>query len=512
MSVTVNQTVIDLGGSGLRGRDGLTGDYLRLTQTNASGSAIQAEVNQIGAAFGGSTLFGLEVGYTTSAESMTLEIQGFNDGDARLVKIAGSDTNFNPAGNAVGDFLLFSFINAGTRAGAFEVTAPGLAPATGTEVVARSKADVAVTPAGFGTAVESVIAPLDWALRHGVPNPSKKVVFFKQAAHRILQRVPLKYDAGANASNSDYAEYEMVDSGQFQSPAITRCWSLNSIRQMVDGRLLLHSHFSFDSLSGSTWNNGMGPSTMEFAIELGEAGTTVNGTNFPFKGPWHGGMGYVSSQIFIDGSGAVDYAVSANCPVGLIVWCNGVSYQQIFTLLVGSAIACRVDLTHDFQASNASGQCLIEHTLDFTHASVTTVDACIRTGYNHMLPFTGTDFVKKTGGTAVDIIADADGNIAHGKATQVAHYRSTVPTALVEVLLSYGFCCRIGTSVGTLADNDWTYCDPSQYVVTLVNAGYGGKTYFAFCTQPGGAGTVTSFKLLVVRSQAFYRVKSGTPA
>lgn len=513
MSVNVTRRVIEMGDRGARGRDGLTGDYFRLTQTNASGSEVQAEVDQDGTTHGIGSLYGLAIGYASAADSMSLEIEGVNDGDERLIKYARTDINVSPADLEIGDLLMVRGRPDGSGGIAhWEMMAPGLLTATEAETLARTRDDVAVTPDGLGEAIESIIAPLDWALRHGVPNPSKKCVTFKQAEHRWLERLPLKYDAGVNPSNSDYAEYEMVNAGPFQSPAIARCWALNSLRHMVDGRLILLSHFSFDSLAGSQWNNGMGPSTAEFAMELGEQGATVDATNFAFKGPWHGGMGYVSSQKFINGSSAVDYADPANAPVGLILWCDSVSYQQIFTLLIGSAIACRTDLTHDFISDNPSGQCRIEHTHDFTHGSVTAIHPCIRTGYAHMLATTGSDYVKKLGAAAVDMVADPDGNIAHGQTTQIAHWRSTISTALVELILAYGVPMRIGTSVGTLADDNWTYCHPSQYVLTLVWASYGAKTYVSFCSQAGGSVTVTSFQGKVVRCQAFYRIKSGTPS
>jgi hypothetical protein len=409
--------------------------------------------------------------------------------------------------------LATSAITVGTTALTFAPVGIGLdvPPASNAETLARTKTDAAVTPAGLGHAIEKIIAPLDFALRYGIPNASAKIVCIKAGEYRWLIRTPLKYDAGVNPSNSDFAEYEMQDMGPFQSPTMTRGWALNSVRMMIDGRMIVPANFSFETFSGQT-NTQVEPSTFEFAIEMGEGADTVNETNFPFKGFGHGGMEYVTSQFFLDGSVAVDYAVPANAPVGTVIWCDSASFQQSFNIMIGAEVGCRTTLVHDFLSNNASGQCRVEHVHDFTHAAVTATDPSIRTGYAALVPFTGVDFVKATGATAVDIEADVDGNIAHGQKTQLAYYRSTNPTALLEVILAFGFPMRIGATLGTVADDNWTYCDPSQYVVTLRNSGYGGKGYIAFCTQAGGSVTIDNFAGKVVRCQAFYRAKSGTPA
>lgn len=387
---------------------------------------------------------------------------------------------------------------------------------TRAEAMARTSDLRGVTPLGLGAVVDEVVAPMSAALIYAIPNAQKKIVAFKRGVLQILMRTPMKYGAGVNPGNSDYAEYEMMNVGGFQTPVMAQGWALNSIRKMVDGRLVLLSHFSFESLVQSTYNTGLGPATMEFAWQLGEGITGASDATHPFVGFGHGLMQFVSAHLYANGSGVIDYAVAANFPVGTAIWCDSFSFQQQFNLLtVGGAVACRTALTTDFVSNQASGCCRVEHESDFGHADVTAVNPSLRNAYGHMLPSTGCDMVKAIGAAAVDIIADPDGNVAHGKKTQWAHYRSTNPTSLVELILAYGVPMRIGNTGETLTaandDINWSLCDPGAQSLTI-HEPYGEKTYVHIVSQPGGSTSATSMAGRKVKCQGYYRVKEGLAA
>ena len=331
--------------------------------------------------------------------------------------------------------------------------------------------------------------------RNACPTDAKPVVALKTSAERWIVRVKLLYGTGKVKNRADYAEYEMYDMGPYQS--ISKAWALNSIRAMRDGVSRQLANFTFEK-SGSVSDSGLEPSTFEFAFRLGKADAEVTDANFPWVGMGHGHMGFVGANIYLNGSGAVDYNLDANAPVGTVLYGTAFSFQSVYHLLApDGAILARTTLSHTFGATE---QCVVDWTHDFSHPDVTSA-ARIWNSYCAMLPATGFTQIKPNGSTPVTISDTPGTQTNHGEHTLFTGSRGD--DVLCEMVLRLGCPVRING-----VDDHWGHVFNGSASLTIDQA-YGSKTYvpaFAY------SGTTTELISGTVRGSQAYKVRIGEPA
>lgn len=433
MSVTVTRRVIELGDKGLRGRDGISGDCIALTQTNTDPDTIIAEPDNPGAAYAADDLFLLTIAYQSSADSAALEVTGINTGDPRLLKIAGTTTNFDPKTVAPGDTMAVRFISTGVRAGSWDVMLPALAPATGAQTLESLKPDVgsaalAVTPAGLGVVLESMGVMLN---RLALMRPTRSAPF------AVMFLSDNRFWASTyvlDGPRGDYAIHEFVNEGHLQSPLVTDCWRYNGCVAVMDGiqeDLAIHTG---EDIGAGIMDTAQ-PPIWEPVYRFGPYGVTYNAADWDYAGPRHGHLKNSSCGIFLNGVTSTNYALAVNRSIGQVL--RGTSflidqawdvYLKNDTTLVGR---------HGISHALVTGGVQI-----FGNMAVSASNIGLTTMYGGMLCGRG-DTVKGMGATAVaadredgqDYGANGVLNANLGEFTLIQNYNAARPTHMLQMVL-----------------------------------------------------------------------------
>lgn len=329
--VAIIRRSITLDETGGRGRDGVSGDAVAIEQTNSNGAAVQAQVVSEGAAFGADTLYKFKVAYETAADSMTFEIAGWNDGDPRLAKIAGTMSNFDPKALSVGDTVLLSYVSAGDRLGVWDVVFPSAALASADEtreafVPHGGRTDASVTPAALSDVLE-VLGVMLHRNRFLRPTKAEPYVLWKASENRILEVTRVK-----GGSRQDYCVHEFIDQVPLSGPVLANCLRYNGcLGAFIDGVWEEPANFSGEPDESGNLDS-MNPPVFEPVYRIGPHSAYPSGFDFGGPGHWHLSNG--TCGIYLNGDTGTNYRLDENFPVGTALRCASWQIDQSFTALL----------------------------------------------------------------------------------------------------------------------------------------------------------------------------------
>lgn len=309
--------VIELTESALPGRDGLTGDFLNLVQTNDSGNNVKARVTQPGAAFGPLTTFRLDLTYPTIGESLDLEIEGLNDGDPRQIRYAGTNIPVNPSTLNLPLTIQVTGIPLEDGLDAFALVGPGIGPATEEDVLAGTGRD-AVTPetlTPWGVAARAAAGRVTFQGSQELVSASKPGrVEMVDPTRMLFTARPSDedYRDGYVRDYTDHVQFEFRNLRGIYETVSADSWVLCSVASVFDGLFVDHANYSWDRLVGGNTNNGQIFSMFD-AIQFGgrasDGASTISALGG--SGPGHHHYDQTTSALIVNG-GVKNGAVIAN--------------------------------------------------------------------------------------------------------------------------------------------------------------------------------------------------------
>lgn len=305
--VTRSDRVIELKDSGLSGKDGLTGDFLNLIQTNESGNNVQAQVVQSGALFGPLTTFSIDLTYETEGESLDLEIAGLNDGDPRQVQYAGSNIPVNPSTLTIPTTIQVRGMPLGDGFSHFALVGPGIGPAPLEDVLSGT---------GQGSVTPGTLMPWGEAARAGAGR-----VAYQGSAELVTASKPGRvemvdptrmlhtirpndddYRDGYVRDYTDHVEFEWRNLRGIYEDVAADSWVLCSIASVFDGLRVEHANFAWDRIVGSSTNNGQIFSmfdAIQFGGKASDAPATISALGG--SGPGHHHYDQTTNALLVTG-------------------------------------------------------------------------------------------------------------------------------------------------------------------------------------------------------------------
>lgn len=448
MTVVREDRVITIGEErGARGRDGVTGGLIMLEQTNSSGSAPVLAPVEAGSAYGIGNVYAYTHGYATTADTITFEITGFNDTDARLGKIAGSTENFDPKSLSIGQTVIIQMVPSGPRAGAFDVLHPGVSPASADETLdaftpGGGLATKSVTPAGLAEAIEALGVMLH-RNRFLRPTKAEPYVAWRASHNRIMLVTPVE---GGN--RMDYAFHEFINQVPASGPVLADCFRYNGCcGAWIDGLWEEPANFSGEPDGGGNLDS-MNPPVFEPVCQLGPVGGAAG--DFDFVGPGHWHLTDGTSAITLNGGG-LNYRLDENFPIGTVLRGASFGIDQSFTALLKDDTT--VVGTYSLAHIAVSGGVQISGRL-----AVTGTDIAMTVFYGAMLSGRG-DRIKPAGLVAIPCdqedgddygisggVATIDANL--GEAASYQLYPDGRDAHIYEAVLVGGAPIRVDEALG----------------------------------------------------------------
>lgn len=405
MSVIVKRRVINVTAGGLRGRDGVTGDQIAIRQTNASGNAIKAAPVNPGAAYGVRTLYEIVFQFATSADTISLEIEGFNDFDPKLIKLPGGvnlpGPSVTPGDRALLSCELVNPADPNEGVTAFEIMAPGLRSATAQQALESfipggGTAAAGISPANLSPVIEALGVMLHRG-RYLRWTKAKPYVLFRESMNRILMVTTV-----LGGGRMDYSIHEMVNQLPVTGATPTTLWRLNGcLGAMIDGVWEDYANFTGEPDSGGTFDS-MNPPVFEPVARLGKHSTFPTGFDWVGSAHWH--FGVSSGGIFLNGSTAKNYADPANFPIGTVVRGSDVVFDYTYAALLKDDLTPVGSWSYTHKGVPGGVQIL-------SRLNVTGSDIGVQTLYGGMLSGRG-NRLKPEGQTA--IAADREDGLEYG--------------------------------------------------------------------------------------------------
>lgn len=322
--VVIEEIVIETTERGGRGRDGVTGDYVVVEQTNDSGNAPRVRPVRTGAAYGILTTYRMTVSFTTTGTSMAIEVEGVNTpGDPALLKHVNSDVDFDPRSLIPGDVLEFTGrpINPEDPAEGllnWELIGPGVGLADDTDFAAEVSDRVALTPSRIPALRQGVAANV---LRTDFQSDYELLTASRPGRAKMLDpsRILIKmrpwdadYRDGYVRDDTDFTMFEVRNlAGIYhQGLSYPQCWVMMSAWTCFEGVLVPHINYVWDRLIGSsTTNNGQVPSAFDPIGFFGRSDQSVASiVALAASGPLHGHFDQLTFSLNVTG-GRKDGAV-----------------------------------------------------------------------------------------------------------------------------------------------------------------------------------------------------------